>query len=137
MRTCIICLKPAPSVTFTKHGTGINEICDDCLINGKVGKFIKNLIKSKDDAILAKISEKEEVERKVIIKDLTIKRLQQDMRNAKCQIDKLTSENDKLSFANMDLSFKEQSFKENDSQISLLNELVNTEKECRKLWGLY
>lgn len=126
MRSCIICQKTAPAITFIKLGAAVNETCDFCLANGKVGKYIKNLVESKEVLNFETSSVVEELERKVVIKDLTIKRLQQDMRNAKLKMDKLTVENEKISMASMELSFREQSFKENDSQISLLNELVNT-----------
>ena len=126
MRSCIVCQKSAPVITFSKPGAGVNEICDCCIMNGKIGKFIKSLMKSKEDVITETNTTFAELERKVVIKDLTIKRLQQDMRNAKIKTDHLTAENEKLNFASMELSFKEQSFKESDSQISLLNELVNT-----------
>ena len=131
MRNCIVCQKSAPAITFVKTGTSINDICDSCLANGRVGKFIRSLIDDNQELRQIEKSSCDELERKIVIKDLTIKRLQQDMRHAKIREDTLLAENEKLNLKDLELSFREQSFKENDSksdsQISLLNEVLNTE----------
>lgn len=131
-RTCLTCLKSSPAASFIKEGCGINLICDKCWQAGKAGEAIKSLL-----------SEKEAKKNKIHIKEMQVKKLQEDLSSSKCAISNLEKRLDdrKISDIETDLKIKiqekiqdkfEKASQENESQIFLLNELIGTSRLLSK-----
>merc|ERR1712071_315687 len=106
-----------PGVAFTTPGAGINELCDKCLANGKVGKQLR-LVKT----------QLETDRKKITIKELQVRKLQENLKMANQEIDVLRMAREERLVDQVESSFREKSFVHNESQISLLNDLVNTSR---------
>ena len=124
VRHCLICNKSSPATTFIKEGTGINLICDKCWTSGKVCKHIK-----------AEAERQEKDRTKYHIKDLKLKKMQEELASAHDEIAALknslekaqTSETESRLQSDLDqkfLAYRE----EHQSQICLLNDLVNNSR---------
>lgn len=117
MRTCKVCKKSSPTTSFLDQGCGLNELCDRCWKNGKVGKYITGLLE-----------QCESDKRRAAIKEMMVKKLQTELEKAKSNITANEKNIAQLTTDRLEQSFREQTFQSNESQISLLNELVNTSR---------